>query len=327
MATDPRRIAVVAFPGISPFHLAVPGLIFAERAALGLPRFDLRVCAERPGTLATGVGYDIVVTHDLSACRDAGTIILPSWPGDLPAASPALCAALNAAAAGGARLVGLCLGAFVLAEAGLLDGRRATTHWRWLPEFAARHPAVRTENGSLYVTDGAFTTSAGTVAAIDCCLHLLRQELGATVTARLARQLVTPPYRQGNQAQYIDTPLPVAARDARLAALIDWMRGNLAEPMSLDGLAERARMSRRTFTRRFQASLGTSPLQWLLHQRLQRAQHLLETTPLSLERIAAAAGLGSALSLRQHFARQFDTTPSAYRREFSADSGNPPASA
>ena len=246
---------------------------------------------------------------------------MPSWPGELPAASPALCQTLRQAAADGARLVGLCLGAFVLAEAGLLEGRSATTHWRWLPEFAARHPGVRTENGSLYVTDGPCTTSAGTVAAIDCCLHLVRQDLGATLTARLARQLVTPPYRQGNQAQYIDSPLPRAAGDERLAALLDWMRENLAEPMSLDGLAGRARMSRRTFTRRFQASLGASPLQWLLHQRLQQAQHLLENTTLGLEHIAAASGLGSALSLRQHFAKCFNTTPSAYRREFAAMEG------
>lgn len=318
MPLDPRRIAVIAFPGISPFHLAVPSLIFAERPTLGLPKFEVQVCAEQPGTLPTGGGYDIVVTQDLGACQTAGTVILPSWPGHLPAASPALLESLRQAAAGGARLVGLCLGAFVLAEAGLLNGRAATTHWHWLPEFAARFPAVRTQNSSLYLSDGPCITSAGTVAAIDCCLHLVRQDLGATLTAKLARQLVTPPFRQGNQAQYIDAPLPQAAGDERLAALLLWMRENLAQPMSLDDLAERARMSRRTFTRRFQASQGTSPLQWLLHQRLQRAQHLLENTGLDLERIATASGLGSALSLRQHFAKHFNTTPSAYRREFSA---------
>lgn len=315
--TRPHTLALVAFEGISPFHLSVPCLIFGEsRPALGLPPYDVRICTKTPGMLTTSVGMQVVVPHGLAALDEADTVIIPSWPGHLPEPPVALLAALQAAHQRGARLVGLCLGAFVLARAGLLDGRRATTHWAWLEALRQGYPRVTVAPGELYVADGTLVTSAGTVAAIDCCLDLLRRQAGAEATKRLARYLVTPPYRQGNQAQYIEQPVIQTRSDTRLQGAMDWALAHLTDTLEVDQLAARALMSRRTFTRHFRQQTGTSPHQWLLHQRLMLAQRLLETTPLGLDQVAEQSGLGSALSLRLHFARVFDTTPAAYRREF-----------
>lgn len=314
----PRHVvAVIAFDRISPFHLSVPCVVFGEdRAGPGLPEFDFRVCAAETGPLSTTAGFSIAVTHGLEALADADTIIVPSWrdPDETPPA--ALLDALRAAHARGAQLVGLCLGAFVLAAAGILDGRPASTHWACADDFARRYPRVRLDPDVLYVDDGNVLTSAGTAAGLDCCLHVLRKMCGAQAANYVARRLVVPPHRQGGQAQFIDQPVPPNVRGDRLSGLLDWVGGNLDAPHTLDTLAERALMSRRTFTRRFRLATGTTVGAWLLAQRLARAQQLLESTDESVEAIAGIAGFGSTASLRQHFAEAFRTSPSAWRREF-----------
>jgi transcriptional regulator GlxA family with amidase domain len=314
---SPAVIAVVAFDGISPFHLSVPCIVFGEDyGAGGVPRFDVRVCAVEPGMLRTTAGFSIAAPHGLEAIAAADIVIVPSWHNALEMPSDALIAALRAAHARGAQMVGLCLGAFTLAAAGILDGRPATTHWAWADTFATRYRAVRVDAAVLYVDDGDVLTSAGTAASLDCCLHLLRRRCGAQAANYVARRLVVPPHRQGGQAQFVEQPIGVRARDERLSPLLDWARENLSEPHSLDSLAQRALMSRRTFTRRFKEATGTTVGAWLLAARLSRAQQLLETTDESVDAIAGAAGFGSAVSLRQHFAEAFKTTPSHYRREF-----------
>jgi transcriptional regulator GlxA family with amidase domain len=317
----PRQIvAVVAFDRISPFHLSVPCVVFGEdRRGGGVPAFDFRVCAAETGALATTAGFSIAVTHGLEALADAHTIIVPSWrdPDETPPA--ALLDALRAAHARGALLVGLCLGAFVLAAAGILDGRPASTHWAWADDFARRYPRVRLDPDVLYVDDGDVLTSAGTAAGLDCCLHVLRKICGTRAANHVARRLVVSPHRQGGQAQYVQQPMPPNPRGDRLSGLLDWVSGNLAAPHTLDTLAARALMSRRTFTRRFRLATGTTVGAWLLAQRLARAQQLLESTEESVEAIATNAGFGSAASLRQHFADALRTSPTAWRREFRGD--------
>ncbi|EDZ98988.1 transcriptional regulator, AraC family [Burkholderia sp. H160] len=317
----PRHVvAVVAFDRISPFHLSVPCVVFGEdRRDGGVPAFDFRVCAAETGALATTAGFSIALTHGLEALADAHTIIVPSWrdPDEPPPA--ALLDALRAAHARGALLVGLCLGAFVLAAAGILDGRPASTHWAWADDFARRYPRVRLDPDVLYVDDGNVLTSAGTAAGLDCCLHVLRKICGARAANHVARRLVVSPHRQGGQAQYVQQPMPPNPRGDRLSGLLDWVSGNLATPHTLDTLAARALMSRRTFTRRFRLATGTTVGAWLLAQRLALAQQLLESTDESVEAIAANAGFGSAASLRQHFGDAFRTSPTAWRREFRGD--------
>ncbi|KAB7772066.1 AraC family transcriptional regulator [Xanthomonas sp. LMG 12462] len=315
---SPHRLAVVAFDRISPFHLAVPCQVFEARPDTDLPAFDLRVCAAEPGLLRTDAGFAIQVQHGLEALDGADTVIVPSWRDAAEPAPAALCQALRRAHAAGAQVVGLCLGTFVLADAGLLDGRPATTHWAALERFALRHPQVRLQPDVLYVDDGDVLTSAGTVAGIDCCLHLVRRRHGAEVANRIARRLVVAPHRQGGQAQYVEQPLPASRRDAQLGPTLDWMLQRLDQPLRLDALAAHARMSRRSFTRQFRQVTGTTVVQWLAHQRLVRAQQLLERTDLPLERIAADCGFGSAGALRLQFTRDLGLPPSAYRRGFRA---------
>lgn len=322
------RIAVVAFDGISPFHLSVPCIVFGEdRTDAGQPRFDLQVCAVEPGVLQTNAGFAITVRHAIRALRHADVVVVPSWSEDLRPAPPALLRALQTAHRRGAVIVGLCLGAFVLAEAGLLDGRPATTHWKLAPEFARRHPQVALQAEVLYVEDGSILTSAGTAAGIDCCLHLLRLRCGAEAANRAARRMVVAPHRQGGQAQYIEQPMPPAAEGDRLAPLLEWMGERLGTAHALDDLARRAVMSRRTFTRRFREATGTTVGQWLQNQRLALAQRLLEGTDQPVEQVATLAGFGTAVSLRKHFFTAFKVSPTVYRRQFSrsATGARPPA--
>ncbi|KWS04249.1 Transcriptional regulator containing an amidase domain and an AraC-type DNA-binding HTH domain [Lysobacter capsici AZ78] len=310
------RLAVVAFDRISPFHLSVPCLVFENRGEGDLPPFDLRVCAAEPAPLRTRAGFDIATRHGLKSLDWADTVIVPSWRDGEERPPEALLKALRRAHERGAHIVGLCLGAYVLAEAGLLDGRRATTHWGWSEHFAARYPRVELQRDVLYVDDGRITTSAGTAAALDCCLHLLRRRHGAEIANRVARRLVVAPHRQGGQAQYIEQPLPASAQDDRLAAVLAWALAHLDQAHSLDALAQRALMSRRSFTRHFRDATGTTVGEWLAGQRLARAQRLLETSEHGLDAIAAQTGFGTAASLRQHFAARLGTSPSAYRRGF-----------
>jgi transcriptional regulator GlxA family with amidase domain len=313
-----ETIAVVAFDGISPFHLSVPCMVFGEdRTETGAPRFRVRVCAPEPGPLRTNAGFDLVVPHGLEAIRRAQIVVVPSWRDDGRPAPPALIRALQAAHRRGATVVGLCLGAFVLAEAGLLDGRPATTHWNLAATFARQYPKVSLQPEVLYVDDGDVLTSAGTAAGIDCCLHLLRVRYGAETANRAARRMVVAPHRQGGQAQYIQQPVPATAERDRLAPLLEWLGKHLDVPHELDELARRALMSRRTFTRRFRESTGTTVGQWIQNQRLALAQRLLETTNHPVERVATGAGFGSAVSLRKHFTSAFKVSPTVYRRQFS----------
>ncbi|WP_445288158.1 GlxA family transcriptional regulator [Variovorax atrisoli] len=313
-----KTVAVVAFDGISPFHLSVPCMVFGEdRTDAGASRFRVQVCASEPGELRTNAGFSLVVPHGLEAIRRARIVVVPSWRDDCSAAPPALIRALQAAHRRGATVMGLCLGAFVLAEAGLLDGRPATTHWKLAPAFAKQYPKVRLQPEVLYVEDGNVLTSAGTAAGIDCCLHLLRVRYGAETANRAARRMVVAPHRQGGQAQYIEQPVPAAAERDRLAPLLEWLGRHLDRPHDLDDLARRALMSRRNFTRRFRESTGTTVGQWMQNQRLAFAQRLLETTDHPVERIATGAGFGSAVSLRKHFVSAFKLSPTAYRQQFS----------
>ena len=312
---SPPVIAVMAFDQISPFHLSVPCVVFGDSHP-GVPSFRLLICAAEPGRLRTSVGFDITVDHGLDVLDSADTIIVPSWRD--PAESPPqrLLDALAAAHGRGARIVGLCLGAYVLAEAGLLDGKRATTHWAYARDFADRYPAVRVDADVLYVEDGSVMTSAGTAAGLDCCLHLLRQSHGGEVANKVARRLVVSPHRQGGQAQFIEQPMPDSSHDSRLSGLIVWVRANLQLPHSLDTLAERAVMSRRTFTRRFRQLTGTTVGEWLLIERLAMTQRLLEGTDLSVEFISDLAGFGSPVSMRHHFRSSFGVSPRAWRQTF-----------
>ncbi len=317
-AKPPETVAVVAFDGISPFHLSVPCLVFGEdRTDAGKPRFHLRVCSLEAGPLRTNAGFTVEAAHGLEALRRAQIVVVPSWRDDGSPAPAALLKALRDAHRRGATIVGLCLGAFVVAEAGLLDCRPATTHWHLAAAFARRYPSVQLQPEVLYVDNGDVLTSAGTAASIDCCLHLLRVRYGAEVANRAARRMVVAPHRQGGQAQYIQQPVPAAAEQDRLRPLLEWLSRHPQRAHSLDDLARRALMSRRTFTRRFREATGTTVGQWLLSQRLALAQRLLETTEQPVEVVAADAGFGSAVSLRQHFAAAFSVSPSAYRRQFS----------
>lgn len=313
----PVSVAVLAFEGVSLFHLSVPGIVFgSDGMPDDLAPYEVRYCAPEPGRVRTDQGMAIEVPAGLDAMAAADIVVVPAWNHPEQVAPAALTEALRQAHARGAQVVGLCLGAFVLGDAGLLDGRRATTHWACRALFARRFPRADFHPDVLYVDDGRVVTSAGTVAAIDCCLHLVRQRHGADAANRVARLLVTPPHRQGGQAQYIEQPVPSLPSEHRLPGVMAWAREHLSQPLSLDALADVARMSRRTFTRRFREATGTTVVRWLVAERVARAQLLLETTDMPIERLATEVGFGTALSLRQHFAGQMRTSPSAYRRAF-----------
>ncbi|MEV4700245.1 GlxA family transcriptional regulator [Pseudomonas brassicacearum] len=311
------RVAVLAFDGVSLFHLSVPGMVLgATHSAPGEPHYEIKYCAETPGMVASDQGLALEVTQGLELMAASDLIIIPAWGDQAVSASAELVEALQLANSEGKLIVGLCLGAFVLGDAGLLDGKEATTHWTARDEFARRFPNVRFRPEVLYVSAENIVTSAGTVAAIDCCLHLVRERLGAEVANRTAKMLVTPPHRQGGQAQYIEYPVPHLSRETHLSDVLEWARMNLSSDLTLDVLADRAKMSRRTFTRRFREATGSTVSKWLNAQRVVRAQELLETTDLPIECVAGEAGFGTPLSLRQQFGVQLGTSPSEYRRMF-----------
>ncbi|MER9839224.1 helix-turn-helix domain-containing protein [Mesorhizobium sp. M0145] len=315
--TDPA-VAAIAFDGISPFHLSVPCLVFgADRTELGLPRFDFRVCAIEDGPIRTDAGLTISVPHGLSALDDADIVIVPSWK-DLGSSPPAaLIDALLGAHERGALIVGLCLGTFAVAATGLLSGRRAATHWAYADQLQELYPDILVEPEVLYIDNGDVVTSAGVAAGLDCCLHVVRARYGAEAALRLARQIVLSPHRQGGQAQFIERPIARTGNADRFTQALEAVRKTLGEPHSLDSVAGHAGLTRRTFTRRFQKTIGTSFGDWLTDQRIQLAQRLLEATEKSMDTVAFEAGFGSATSLRQHFAARLRTSPAQYRREFS----------
>jgi transcriptional regulator GlxA family with amidase domain len=315
---DSNTIAVIAFNGISPFHLSVPCAVFGEdRRSAGVPRFDVSVCGFERGALTTSAGFSLTGIHGVRKMETAGIVIVPSWRDPLETPPPAVLEALLKAHQRGAVIVGLCLGSYVLAAAGLLDGRSATTHWIWADDMATRYPEIKLDRDVLYVDDGDVITSAGGAAGIDCCLHILRTLHGAEIASRVARRMVVPPHRQGGQAQYID-PLRETSAVDRFSQVMEWVQQNPENTPTLDTLAARAFMSRRTFTRRFRQATGTTVGAWLLDQRLALAQRLLETTGISIAMIAQKAGFGSEVSLRKQFTRRLNTSPARYRKEFRA---------
>ncbi len=308
-------IAVVAFDQISPFHLSVPCVVFGE-AHPGMPLFNFKVCAAEPGPINTTAGFSLGINHGLSVLKTADTIIVPSWRDPTERPPESLLKALLVAQRRGAQIVGLCLGAYVLAEAGLLDGRRATTHWGYALDFARRYPLISVVADVLYVEDENIMTSAGTAAGIDCCLHMVRQRYGAESANSIARRLVVPPHRQGGQAQFIEQPIPTSARSSRLSEMIDWVRSNLDQAHTVDSLANHALMSRRTFTRQFRQLMGVTVVEWLHAERLALSQRLLESSDHSIDAISALVGFGSPESLRLHFRRAFGVSPIAWRATF-----------
>jgi len=312
------RVAVVAFEGILPFHLSVPCAVFQTPTPEGPSPFRLRVCSAEGPQLHSASGFTIGTPYGLDELARSDLIIVPSWRNPEEAPPAALLMQLKKAAARGKRIVGLCLGAYVLAHAGLLEGRRATTHWAWAEALVEQFPGVTVDADVLYVDEGNIVTSAGVAAGIDCCLHIVRQMLGAELANHVARRMVVPPVRGGGQAQFIERPLPEAPADQRMARLLEHVQRHLQEDHDLDTIAEKAAMSRRSFTRHFRQLTGGSFGDWLLAQRLAEAQRLLETTRWPLERIAADIGLGSPVTLRQHFQRAYRTSPANYRRSFCA---------
>lgn len=296
-------------PPVLSFDISIPFMVFNS-----VPHYDVRVCTARPGPLPTVGGPDVVVADGLGALDGADTVLAVGSGGEQ--APPEVLDALRRAAAGGARIASLCTGAFVLAQAGLLDGRRATTHWGLADDLATRFPSIEVRPDVLFVEDGGIFTSAGAAAAIDLCLHLVRLDYGAAVANAAARLAVVSPVRPGGQSQFIETPLP-PERGTSLAPTRAWALEHLDRPLTLADLAGHAKISVRTLTRRFHAETGLSPLQWLLHRRVDRARELLETTELPMDQVAGKSGLGSADSLRKHLSSRVGLTPTTYRASFS----------
>ena len=324
-----RSVAVVVQPGFAPFEFGLACEAFGlDRSDDGIPNFDFRIVAPEPGAVPSNIGFSINVHDGLEAAADVDILVLAPIPrAQWGRVDERVLEVVRAAHARGAWLLSVCSGAFVVAAAGVLDGKRATTHWRYADEMARMHPRIEVDPDVLYVQSGTIITSAGTAAGLDACLHLLRQELGSELANRIARRMVVAPQRDGGQAQFIASPLPVDT-SLSLAPVTEWMLQNLDAELSVDRLAARAHMSPRTFARRFKADLGATPAAWLARQRLLHAQRLLEETDLGLDRIAAECGFGSAAVLRQNFARTMGLTPTAYRSRFSCagEAASAPAS-
>ena len=312
-----KTVAVIVQDGFAPFEFGVACEAFGlDRTADGIPNFDFRIVTPEPGAVASKMGFSINIENDLSFAYEADLVVVSPTPREFwTHMDERVLEVVRQAVAREAWVLSVCSGSFVLAAAGVLDGRRATTHWMYAQMMAEMYPLVDVDPDVLYVQDGRIITSAGTAAGLDACLHLLRQELGAEMTNTIARRMVVPPQRDGGQAQFIDKPLPVAA-SMSLAPVSDWMLQNLRADLSVDQLAARAHMSPRTFARRFKADFGATPAAWLSRQRILHAQRLLEKTDLGLDRIAYESGFGSAAVLRQNFARTLGLTPTAYRSRF-----------
>jgi AraC family transcriptional activator FtrA len=311
-----RRVAVIALDGIAPFELGVVCEVFGtDRSEDGLPRYDFAVCSVDGGPVRTTSGFHITPHADLAPVDTAELVAVPAHPLDRPTPEPVL-AALRRAADRGAYVLSVCSGAFLLGEAGLLDGRACTTHWRHVDELRRRFPHADVCCDRLYVFDGPILTSAGTAAGIDACLHLVRTLHGSDVAVRLARRMVVPPHRDGGQTQYIEQPLGKLPDSVTLEPLLSWMSANLHRELDVETLATRAHMAPRTFARRFRAEVGTTPHDWLTHQRVLLARRLLEETDLGVESVAGRTGFGDAATLRHHFTRRVGATPHAYRTTF-----------
>jgi len=310
-------VVVLAYDRLCTFEFGCTVELFAlERPELGVDWYDFAVCAIEAGPIRAAGGISIDAAHDLALLERANTIVIPGWRDPDEAPPAALLALLRAAHARGARLCSICSGVFVLAAAGLLDGQRATTHWRYADQLARRYPAIEVLPDDLYVDSGQLITSAGSAAGLDMLLHLVRRDYGAHVGNLVAQRLVLPPHREGGQSQYL--PRPMAHDDrGRLTALMEWVRKHPAERHSVASMARRAAMSARTLQRQFQDATGFAPVEWLTRERIAIVKDLLETSSLPLARIAEQAGFGSEESMRRHFRRLASTTPASYRSQFS----------
>ncbi|GAA3391072.1 GlxA family transcriptional regulator [Cryptosporangium minutisporangium] len=319
--TLPRhRIAVLALDDVVPFDLGIPGQVFGSAERNGVPLYSVHVCSPGAAPVDSTAGYAVLPKYGLDELASADTVLIPGVRGktagtrEFPAEA---LDAVRAAAARGTRVASICTGAFVLAATGLLDGRRATTHWLWADAFRARYPAVTLDPDVLFIDEGPIASSAGVAAGIDLCLHLVRRDHGSEVANRAARRCVAPPWRDGGQAQYVERPMPTTS-GASTGPTRAWALEHLDEPLDLATMAAHAGMSVRTFTRRFRQETGQAPGTWLIAHRVDRARHLLEETDLSVERIARSIGFGTTASLRQHFATSVGTSPATYRRTFRA---------
>lgn len=314
----PLRTVAIAVTEYAPvFETAVGCEVFGiDRTAMGVPRFDVKVCSVSGGSVRTSAGFRIVTRFGLGSLASADLVIVPGWH-DFDAVPPRpLLRALRRARDAGAKIASFCSGSFVLAEAGLLNGR-ATTHWMYVDALRSRFPSIEWDDSVLYIDDGSGVyTSAGTAAAIDLCLHLVRKDFGAGIANVIARRMVVPPHREGGQAQFVESPVPTVEGDDGIARALNYALAHLAEDLPVERLARRANMSPRTFARRFKSATGTTPLVWINGQRVMAAQRLLESTELPVEAIAHRVGFDSAAGLRVHFTRRLATSPNDYRRTF-----------
>jgi AraC family transcriptional regulator, transcriptional activator FtrA len=311
-----HRVAVLVDEGSNPFELGVATELFGlRRPELDREWYDFTICAASPSVRMHQGMFTMTGVSGLAAAEAADTLIVPNRPDPQQRSAPAVLAVIRRAAARGARLVSFCTGAFTLAEAGVLDDRRATTHWRWADEFRSRFPAVHLEPEVLFVADGGVLTAAGSAAALDLGLHLIQQDHGAETANAVSRRLVFTGHRDGGQRQFIERPVP-AVPDTSLTAVLEWARTRLDQPLTVAALAAQASTSQATLHRRFRAELGTTPLAWLTTERVTLACRLIERGELRLDRVAAASGLGTAANLRAQLRRHTGLSPSAYRRRF-----------
>ncbi len=311
-----RVVAVLAYDGVSAFELGLTLEVFGL-SRMGTDWYRVVVCSERPGQpLAANNGLKVIADAGLGALARADTIIVPGSR-DIVDSSPALLDALRRAHRRGARVASICAGAFILAAAGLLDGRRATTHWAHTDALSRRYPRVQVDANVLYVDDGDIMTAAGRAAGLDLCLHIVRSDHGTEIANQVARRLVIAPHREGGQAQYIRQPVPPVEGDA-LAVVFDWAQRHLDRDLTISSLAAKARMSRRTFIRRFEDATGMSPGEWVVQTRVAKARELLEATRIPIEGVATETGFGSADAMRHHFRLRLGTSPANYRAAFRA---------
>jgi len=311
-----EKIVLLAIPGVAPFEFGVICEVFGlDRRDSGGPCFDFTIATADPGPVRTSLGFDMHISQGLDVAADADLIAVPAH--GTGRIDERYLDVIRAAEARGAWVLSVCSGAFALAQAGILDGRKATTHWMHTTKLAERYPATSVDADVLFVEDRHVVTSAGTAAGIDAALHIVRKELGAAATNVIARRMVVPPQRDGGQSQYIQTPVQECKSDS-FAIVTEWMLEHLDEDLTVDQLARKALMSSRTFARRFRADMGTTPAAWLNRQRILRAQLQLEETDDSLETVAQDTGFGTAAVMRHHFLKVLQTTPTTYRRTFGA---------
>lgn len=310
----PHRVAVLALPAALPMEVGMPFQILQDREGCD---YEVELAGIEAGPVATTGGFPVVAPHGLEALERAQTVMVPAFRHALDPVDPRALDALRAAHARGTRIMSICTGAFALAQAGLLDGRRATTHWAWAAELAARFPRVSVDPDVLFVDEGDVITSAGVASGIDACLHLVRRDHGAATANDIARRIVAAPHREGGQAQFIPHQTP-PTRPAGLAATRAWALERLDQPLTVRDLAAHACVAERSVARAFVAETGTSPLRWLTAARVDRARHLLETTAWGVDRIARETGLGTATNLRVHLRRRVGVSPSEYRATFAS---------